>query len=288
MNVIRGRHATAIGVTALAVAASGAGLAATTASAHPAAKKPALVIHAKITKKTVKLDRTSARAGRITFVVRATKGDHTLQVAQLHDGYTPDQLGPDSDAAFNKGDLDAINRLDNNVTWLGGVEVLGGKSGEFTVVLKRAGEYFVADQESDGVAILKIKGSAVHRSSAHLDATFTATAGNRWDAPKSVAHNAWIRLKNSADQPHFMVLNQVKKSTTKKDVKDYFNSGAESEPAFAGKHFTSSGVFSPGANVSFRLQHVPAGKYLLMCFWPDKDTGMPHAAMGMWRFITLN
>jgi hypothetical protein len=286
MNFSRRGQAMTVGIAGIAVAASGAGFAATTAGAHPATKKPALVIHAKVTKQTVKLDRTTARAGRITFAVRAPKGDHTLQVVQLHDGYTPDQLQADASAGLDKGDVDAVNRLDDNVTWLGGIEVLGGKSGTFTVLLKK-GDYFIADQNGNGAAQLTVKGSTVHRSSAALDGTFTATAANRWDTPKSVAHNGWIRLRNTGDQPHFMVLNEVKKSTTKKDVKAYFNTGAESQPAFGLSHFTSSGVFSPGSNVTLHLQHVPAGKYLLMCFWPDKETGMPHAAMGMWRLVTL-
>ncbi|HVU62095.1 MAG TPA: hypothetical protein VHD58_10650 [Mycobacteriales bacterium] len=287
MNFSKRHQATAVSAAVIAVAAGGAGLAATDAGAHPAAKKPAVVIHAKVTKQTVKLDRDSVRAGRVTFEVTAPKGDHTLQVAQLHDGYTPDQLGPDADAGLEKGDLDAIQRLDTNVTWLGGVEVRRGKAGEFTVLLKKAGEYFIADQNGNGAAVLTVKGTAVKRQSAALDGTFAAVDGSRWDAPKSVQHNGWIRLKNTSDQPHFMVLNEVKKSTTKKDVKAYFSSGAEGEPAFGLKHYASSGVFSPGANVTFHLQHVPAGKYLLMCFWPDKETGMPHAAMGMWRLVTL-
>jgi hypothetical protein len=286
MHFMRGRHATAIGVTAVAVAASGAGLAAT-AGAAPAAKKPALVVHAKVTKKTVKLDRESVRAGRVTFVVDAPKGDHTLQIVQLKGDYTPDQLTADADAGLEKGDVEAVNRLDDNVTWYGGIEVRGGKTGTFTVLLKRAGDYFVADQNGEGAAMLTVKGSAVNRKSATLSGTFTAEDGSRWDAPKSVKHNGWIRLKNTSDQPHFVVLNEVKASTTKKDVKDYFNSGSEAEPEFGLKHFTSTGVFSPGTNVTFHLQHVPAGKYLLMCFWPDKETGMPHALMGMWRLVNL-
>jgi hypothetical protein len=25
----------------------------------------------------------------------------------------------------------------------------------------------------------------------------------------------------------------------------------------------------------------------VMCFWPDDETGMPHAFMGMWKLISL-
>jgi hypothetical protein len=287
MNFTWGRQATAIGVTALAVAASGSILATTSAGARPAAKKPALVIHAKVTKKAVKLDRDTVRAGRITFKVRTPKGDHSLQIVQFKDGYGPEQLGPDAEAAFEKGDLEAINRLDTMVTWLGGVEVLPDNNGEFTVVLNKPGKYFVADQNGEGAAVLTVKGSAVKRQSASLTGTITANEGNTWDAPKSIDHNGWVRLKNKADQPHFVVLQEVKKSTTKKDVRQYFKSGAEEEPAFALKAFASTGVFSPGTNTTLHLKHLPAGKYALLCFWPDKETGMPHALMGMWRLVNL-
>jgi hypothetical protein len=32
---------------------------------------------------------------------------------------------------------------------------------------------------------------------------------------------------------------------------------------------------------------LPAGEYLLACFWPDRFTGMPHFFMGMWKLINL-
>jgi hypothetical protein len=32
---------------------------------------------------------------------------------------------------------------------------------------------------------------------------------------------------------------------------------------------------------------MPAGRYVVACYWPDDDTGMPHAFMGMFKLITL-
>jgi hypothetical protein len=47
-----------------------------------------------------------------------------------------------------------------------------------------------------------------------------------------------------------------------------------------------AGVISShyGQTLHYRL---PAGRYLMMCFWPSKDTGMPHAMMGMWKLVQL-
>jgi len=47
-----------------------------------------------------------------------------------------------------------------------------------------------------------------------------------------------------------------------------------------------SGVVSPNRDQLLTL-NLPAGKYLVMCFWPDYFTGMPHFFMGMWKLVTL-
>ena len=47
-----------------------------------------------------------------------------------------------------------------------------------------------------------------------------------------------------------------------------------------------SDIVSPGHAMALHLQ-LPAGHYALMCFFPDPQTGMPHAFMGMVRMVTL-
>ena len=49
---------------------------------------------------------------------------------------------------------------------------------------------------------------------------------------------------------------------------------------------TAVGVISPKYGETFHYS-LPAGKYLIRCYWPDDDTGMPHAFMGMWKLIWL-
>jgi hypothetical protein len=57
-------------------------------------------------------------------------------------------------------------------------------------------------------------------------------------------------------------------------------------PRWVLKANTSTGTISPNRAETFSY-HLPAGKYLLACFWPDDETGMPHILMGMWKLVEL-
>ena len=50
--------------------------------------------------------------------------------------------------------------------------------------------------------------------------------------------------------------------------------------------FTEANVVSPGHKQLLHI-NLPRGRYLVICFWPDKDSGAPHGVMGMFRLITL-
>jgi hypothetical protein len=69
-------------------------------------------------------------------------------------------------------------------------------------------------------------------------------------------------------------------------VRKFFKSGAQVTPSWALRGSTGTGVISPGRSQIVAV-HLPPGKYLLACFWPDDRTGMPHAMMGMWKLVTL-
>jgi hypothetical protein len=45
-------------------------------------------------------------------------------------------------------------------------------------------------------------------------------------------------------------------------------------------------VISPGHTIVWKY-HAPKGRYLALCFYPDKDTGVPHAFMGMFALLNL-
>jgi hypothetical protein len=82
---------------------------------------------------------------------------------------------------------------------------------------------------------------------------------------------------NRAHEPHFVVLQHVKKHTTKGDVMSDLQSPT---PTHFLKGGTDTGVISPHHTFVWAY-HLPRGKYAVTCFWPSKSDGMPHAFMGM-------
>src|SRR5205814_316845 len=97
----------------------------------------------------------------------------------------------------------------------------------------------------------------------------------------------WVSFSNHADQPHFLVLQHVKSTTTNKMVQDFIKAGGEGNPSWGLKESAESGVVSPFTNQKVTYD-LPARKYLVACFWPHDFTGMPHMFMSMWKLVTLH
>lgn len=267
---------------ALGVAIAGVTTSATAAPqvTDHAATAPVIVVHMG---SQIHLSTTSVRAGQITFKVVTRKGDHELQLARLRKGYTMAQAGADIGRSFT-GDVAAINRVDKGIDFRGGAEARPHSHGLFTTKLG-AGHYVALDQNGNGLAMLTVRGTAVKRRAPHSNSAIGMFSYG-FSSPRAIPHSGTTNLTNSSDQPHFVVFERVKASATKAQVKAYFSSMAQGKPTFALRGGTSSGVISPGR--SERLKYdLPAGKYVIACFWPDDETGMPHAFMGMWKLITL-
>jgi len=59
------------------------------------------------------------------------------------------------------------------------------------------------------------------------------------------------------------------------------------EPSWILPAGMETGTLSPGRSMTVDYD-LPAGQYVVMCFFPDpKMGGMPHALMGMLRMIHL-
>jgi hypothetical protein len=108
-----------------------------------------------------------------------------------------------------------------------------------------------------------------------------------FNAPASNPHRGWMKTTNNAIQPHFVNLSQVKKSTTDADVQAWL-AAPSGPPTFfkPGGGEADTEVVSPGHTIVWKY-HVPKGKYLSLCFYPDKDTGVPHAFMGMYALMNM-
>ncbi len=106
----------------------------------------------------------------------------------------------------------------------------------------------------------------------------TKGGGNKFVAGKHNPASGWMSTKNKAAEPHFVDIEQVKKGTKNSDITALFQGG----PNVFKKNgaATDTGVISPGHHFLWAY-HLKKGKYAVLCFWPSKDDGMPHALMGM-------
>jgi hypothetical protein len=275
-----------IGVLAIVAGAATAGslLGGTPAVASSPAKAPVVVVHMSSNAVTVGQGFHRLHAGSVIFKVVSARGDHELQIARLHRGYSLAQAGADINKAFG-GDVAAVRRVDANVTFRGGAEAHPNRPGYVAVKL-RAGDYVFTDQDSNAYVIMHVWGTAPARTLPARRGSVTTFTYGFGNTPVKLPAKGWVHVNNVSDQPHFVVFNHVKANTTRAMVGKYFAAGSEAPPSFGLRASTSTGIISPNVG---QLVHynLPPGKYVIACFWPDDDTGMPHAMMGMWKLVWL-
>lgn len=291
MSQARTRAAASLAAAGLATVGLTAGLVgspATGAVARPAAHRARGVptVVARMTHQHIRLNvGHHLRPGRVVFKVLTGDGKHhELQLLRLHRGYTAQEAQSDFTKAF-RGEVDAVRRLDENITFLGGGPTRSDKPGRFAVNLA-PNRYMLVDQDGPAATPLTVRGKRVHRPAVRHSSRITALSYGFDLSSTAMPRSGWTQVQNHSDQPHFVVINRVKPGTTRRMVARYFRSGKQRPPAWAMKASTSTGVVSPYRSETFHYR-LPAGRYVLMCFWPDDDTGMPHAYMGMWHLATL-
>ena len=278
---------TAAATLAAATLTSATGLLAATAAGAAGSTAPKTV-SVTMTNKAISFGAgTSIPAGQVFFKVTTAKGQHTLQVLHLHSGYSASKAEHDINAAFG-GNVSAVKRIDKNIDWLGGVDVTPGHPGQVAVKLA-PGSYMAVDQESNAsLQFTVVAGSSDYRTV--YPSSYVTTKNNLFHLHTgglALPHEGWMKYHNNALEPHMFVLNHVKQSTTNQDVRDYLASGSQKQPSWALGESTDAGVISPGTTETWHYS-LPAGKYLVACFWPSKDNGQPHINMGMWKLVELS
>lgn len=221
-------------------------------------------------------------AGTVTFRVVTGDRGHELQIVRLHRGYTLQQAMADVQKSF-RGDVPAIVRVDHGISFRGGAPARPGRPGEVTVTLS-AGRYYFIDQNGRGLSWVDVVGRT-HTRPSPADATITAhTYG--FDV-SALPTSGLLRVRNISDQPHFVNLQRVRTGTTPAMVaRALRHQSPGPKPSWLLHAGTDSAVVSPYRHAVLAYD-LPAGEYLLACFWPDDETGMPHAYMGMWKLVTV-
>ncbi len=107
-----------------------------------------------------------------------------------------------------------------------------------------------------------------------------------------VAGENLVKVENAGVQPHFVEVSKVPDGTTLENIEatiaGFMGGTPEAEPIaetdFAGFATT---VDQAGGTTIWVTMDLEAGTYAALCFFPDRETGMPHAAMGMYTVFTV-
>lgn len=284
---------TGAAATALLLTASMAGLAASNGSAqasstHPGARARAvLTIPIKNTKQGPVLSATTIRPGKTLFTITRNGSGGALEVLRLKPGYSLTQAMRDFGKLFT-GNVAAVKRVDKNVVFYGGLPTpkTSGTTNQFGVDIDKAGRYYVVNLDKNKVATFRAKGSHQNRSLPATGGYLNMKGDESFSVPKSDPHKGWMKTTNNSTQPHFIVLQHVKESTRRADIKAYFDAGAQGRPPFQLAGETDTLVVGPNHTMVWKYS-LPRGKYVSLCFWPDDTTGMPHAFMGMYSLLHL-
>lgn len=277
--------AAALACTPLLLSPTGA-----TASGAPAASRVAATPHitATLTKKTVRLKGAgNLRPGRVRLSV---SGKGVVEFATFKRGYDVDDFTADVNKFGAKNDIKALKRALANTTILGGFA--GGHTG--TIVLPRAGSYTPFSVGARGVVVgkpLVVRGAKRASRTPKVDGRIIAKDGPSWGGASELPRRGTFLFKNrrSTGEPHFVVLQQVAEGTTTDQVLQFLQTddGSSPPPSWVLPGGMETGSLSSGKSLTAKYD-LPAGQYVVMCFFPDADMGgMPHALMGMLRMIHL-
>lgn len=277
--------AAALACTPLLLSPTGA-----SASGAPAASRAAAMPHitATLTKKTVRVKGADhVSPGRVQVSVN---GRGTVEFAMFKRGYDVADFTKDVNAFGAKNDIKALKRALRNTTILGGFT--GGGSG--TIVLPRAGSYTPFALTGRGIVAGKaivVRGAKRSTKAPKVDGKLIAKPGPAWGGASQLPKKGRFLFKNrhSTGEPHFVVLQQVAEGTTTDQVLQFLQTddGSSPPPAWLMAGGLETGTLSSGRSLTADYD-LPAGQYVLMCFFPDPDMGgMPHALMGMLKMIHL-
>ena len=235
---------------------------------------------------------TEIRPGVSKFQVSSRRAAG-FQIVQAAPGYSKAQLMRDVDAGLGKNRMKALRRFEANVTLLGGVSTTRTRSATMSVNLD-AGTYWAIDtmpQNLDPAKVLsfEVTGESVGGTlSGHV---IRATGEHTWGkVTPRIPTKGRIWFQNPSDAPHFIAIAKLAKGKTMKDFRAWIEGlkkGEQAPPPVNFRISLDTGVISGGESMALKYR-LPAGRYVMTCWWPDSDMGgMPHALMGMYRGLKV-
>ncbi len=235
---------------------------------------------------------TEIRPGVSKFTISSRRAAN-LQILQAAEGYTKAEALRDIQASFAKNNMRALRRFEANMRLLGGVPTTARRPATMSVNLDE-GTYWALDTFPQKVVpadvlTFEVAGESVGGTlSGHA---IRATGEHTWGkATPQIPTTGRILFQNRSDAPHFIALAKLAKGKTMKDFRAWIaglKQGEETPPPFNFRVSLDTGVISGGESMSLKYR-LPAGRYVLTCWWQDSDMGgTPHTLLGMYRGLKV-
>lgn len=149
------------------------------------------------------------------------------------------------------------------------------------------GNYIAVALEGDAYAQMKVTGSDTGTAPPTSGSKITAVEYS-FQSTGLKAGKQKVEFDNMGKQPHFVVGGPMRPGTTLQDAKKAFSSeNSEGPPPFDEKESFNTAILD-GGNSQVADLNLKKGKYVFVCFIPDRQGGPPHAVKGMVSEATVD
>jgi hypothetical protein len=212
---------------------------------------------------------------------------YELTLIRLRDGVGYEQVD-ELAAASEDGSPDSLRALMEAVEIYGGVAAVPpGASGNTGITLAE-GRYLAFSENFEGGVEVRLAFEVAGSSGAEAPAVDREVT--MWEfafdlgADIPAGEQRW-RVTNIGAQMHHLMIFPIQPGTTLDDVEAALSEPGE--PTFIiGPPAVMSATFGGGISNDLTVDLAP-GSYAAICFVPDLETGLPHAALGMLALIEV-
>jgi hypothetical protein len=203
----------------------------------------------------------------------SVEGEHSAQIVGAKAGHTPQEALQAGAAWGERG-----KPLPDWVVLAGGTGDV--PQGETTTVTQELapGSYVVADLASNVSAEFEVTGEAGAGDVSGDGGTITATE-YAFESDGLEAGRNRVLFDNAGQEPHLIGAIGIKEGRTFAEARRFFRTEKGEPPIDESRGF-STAIVDGGVRQAVELD-LDAGKYVLICFIPDRKGGPPHVAKGM-------
>jgi plastocyanin len=223
----------------------------------------------------------SVKGGTVRIEFKnSLEGEHSAQIVSAEDGHTPHEALKAGNAWGNGG-----KPLPDWVVLAGGLgDVPQGETASVTQELA-PGSYLVADLSSGASATFEVTPGSDGAEAPAPAATIKATEYS-FETDGLEAGRNEVLFDNAGGEPHFVAAVGLKDGKTIDEARRFFQTEKGAPPFDESRSF-STALVDGGQSQSVDLD-LEAGRYVLLCWVPDRKGGPPHVAKGMISEVTVD